>query len=280
MITNFHTHTHYCDGKASVSEMVNAARHFNIKQLGFSSHAPLPFPVKWSLSSEDEILKYIKEINDAKSISDGEIELYAGLETDFIPGRTKPFQFLKETYALDYIIGSVHLVKVPGIEQVWFIDGQQQFFDEGLVKYFNGDAKQAALTYFRQVKEMIMTETFDIIAHVDKIKMNNAGRFFCEEDDWYIDEILDVLDLLKEKNIILEVNTRGYYQNKTDSMYPSDFVLDHAAKKGVMMMINSDAHKPDELLLGFDEATKRLQQAGCNKTTVRRNDSWSEIAFR
>ena len=50
-----------------------------------------------------------------------------------------------------------------------------------------------------------------------------------------------------------------------------------AAEKGVKVMINSDAHKTTELMLGFAEAKSSLQKAGCKKIINRSNNTWTEI---
>jgi len=276
MRTNFHTHSNYCDGKASISEMTNAAIHAGIIQLGFSSHAPIPFPVMWSLSGEEEMKQYAAEIFILKSKNVSEIELFTGIEADYIPGITKDFHLVKNEYSLDYVIGSVHLVKVNDEGEVWFIDGNRKFFDEGIQKHFGGNGKIAVRKYFRQLAEMIQSQEFDIIAHFDKIKMNNQNRFFHEEEVWYRNEVMNILDLLKKNDIILELNTRGFYQNKITGMYPSTWVIQQAAEMKIPVMINSDAHSPKELMMGFPEAESILRQCGYASKIVRKNNQWVE----
>ncbi len=280
MLCNFHTHTNYCDGQASVRSIFDAALDSGLTQLGFSSHAPLPFPVSWSLTSEEEISKYLEDIYAVKKLTNGKIEIYSGLEADYIPGMTNEFRKIKEKFSLDYIIGSVHLVGISGSDHVWFIDGKQQFFDEGINKFFAGDGRKAAMMYFNQLKSMITTQEFDIIGHFDKIKMNNAERFFSEHEEWYLREISDVLDLLKQRDIIMEINTRGFYQGKTSGFYPSEHVIEMALEKEIKIVINSDAHNTHELILGFREVKGFLQKSGCEKIACRRNGAWIEADIK
>lgn len=277
MLLNFHTHTKYCDGTSSIHDLVKAGLNLYITQLGISSHAPLPFPAAWSITDEHQIQKYRSDIQDIRGRYKDKIEIFAGIEADYIPGMTEDFTRIREKYNLDYIIGAVHLVKIPDSENVWFIDGKRNFFDEGLKNFFYGNGKLAAMTYFQQIKGMIQTQKFDIIAHFDKIKMNNEGRYFSESEPWYVHEICDILDLLKEYDIIMEVNTRGFYQNKTTGMYPSEWIIQWAVEKGLRIMVNSDAHKPEELTAGFDEAKGILKRYGYMKQIVRCNGSWQEI---
>jgi len=276
---NFHTHTNYCDGHASVNEVVLAAIEQGLSQIGISSHAPLPVEAGWSLTDETEMKRYVSDIISAKQKFQNKIEIFTGIEADYIPGMSVKFSELKQKFQLDYVIGAVHLVKPPMTDELWFIDGKQSFFDRGIEKFFNADAKKAALTYFNQIKEMIVNEEFDIIAHVDKIKMNNAGRFFSEDDDWYQAEISEILQLLKDNNIIMEINTRGFYQKKVKDMYPADWIIQQAANLNIPFMINSDAHKPAELLSGFEEAMKIMEKHSCRQVIIRDGNQWIPQSF-
>jgi len=279
MLTNFHTHTNYCDGKDKIKDIVEKAISLNIQQLGFSSHSPLPFNSEWSLLNNEELKKYITEIENEKNKYLDKIEIYKGLEADYITGMTKNFNDLKFQYNLDYIIGSIHLVKVPETSNVWFIDGKDTFYIEGIKNFFSNNTRLAVVTYFNQIREMIETQEFDIIGHFDKIKLNNANRFFSENESWYKDEIMSVIDLIKQKDIIMEVNTRGYYQGKIKDLYPSSWIIEKAINNNIKIMINSDAHKTDELIKGFDYALKILKTYGCKSKVVRKNNKWEEVGL-
>jgi len=276
MYSNFHTHTIYCDGHNTVEEMVAAAIEKQMPRLGISSHAPLPVSAQWSLTDENEIAKYIDDIDASRRLHGDNISIFKSLEVDYIPGMTHPFSQIKKKWGLDYIIGAVHLVRVPESDNVWFIDGKQSFFNEGIDKFFGGDGKKACFTYLKQVKEMIDTQEFDIIAHFDKIKLNNAGRFFKENEEWYIRETDEILQLLKSKDIIVEINTRGFYQRKIDDFYPSDWLVEKACKMGIRVMVNSDAHRCSELTSGFPEAYKLLKDLNHHKVMDFENGQWIE----
>ena len=42
-LTNYHSHSLYCDGRASMEDFVRFALSEGFTSYGFSSHAPLPF---------------------------------------------------------------------------------------------------------------------------------------------------------------------------------------------------------------------------------------------
>ncbi len=278
MKNNYHTHTTYCDGKEEMSQMVEQAIHLGFNHLGFSSHAPIEKDNNFSIK-EEKIPDYIKEIEFHQEQNQN-IQLYKGLECDFIPTLTKPFTYFKETYKLDFIIGGIHLVHSGIDNQLWFIDGsKQQIYDDGLAQLFHNNIRKAVTCFWEQTFEMIETQHFDIIAHLDKIKMHNQGRFFSEEESWYKDLVQKAIDLLYNKNRIVEINSRGLYKKRCDHFYPSDFIIQRVAKKGIPMVISSDAHKSEELDLYYNEAIAKLKQFGISKIVYLTSHGWEEIGI-
>ena len=85
MWANFHTHSHYCDGVGKFEEYLQAAKG-NIISVGFTSHAPVPFDCKWCMK-EKRLDNYVSELEDLKQSNRfPEIQIYRGLEADFVPG--------------------------------------------------------------------------------------------------------------------------------------------------------------------------------------------------
>src|SRR5689334_637571 len=116
MWTNYHTHTSYCDGKKDIEEVVRSAENQGLIALGLSSHAPLPFDRKWCMKRET-LPSYLDDIHRIRKQTS--LELYAGLEADFIPNRISPSDFKPQ---LDYVIGSVHFVDELPNGDGWEID--------------------------------------------------------------------------------------------------------------------------------------------------------------
>ncbi len=262
---NFHTHTHFCDGSDRPEAYVTSAISLSFNKLGFSGHAPISIENNFAIP-DAKFLDYIKSVralSDNKSFSEQNApEIYLSLEFDYIPGITKPFKEICQTNGLDYSIGSVHLVKSPeGL--LWFIDGpKKEIYDEGLLKFFENDIKKAVRAYFAQLNEMICLEKPDILGHFDKIKMHNKERYFSTADDWYQKEIDQTLELCKEFDIVIEVNTRGLYKKRSHTTFPGPQELLKIKNAGIDVVISSDAHKPAELALMLPEARTLLIETG------------------
>lgn len=260
MKVNYHTHCTYCDGKDTLADHVKSAETLNFIQLGFSSHSPLPFDNNFSIKEED-LDSYCADIE--KLQGETNVCLLKGLECDFVPGMSKPFQYFKEKWNLDYIIGGVHLVRPQNMYELWFIDGpKREIYDEGLAKLFDSNIRKAVTTFWEQTFEMLETEQMDIIAHFDKIKMHNQHRFFQEDEHWYSILADKALQLIYQHNIIIEINTRGLYKKRCDAFYPSTELLMKAKKMDIPVVISSDAHQACELDAYFKEATEELQRCG------------------
>lgn len=275
MWSNFHTHNQYCDGKGDLMEYVQRARERGFISLGFSSHAPLPFEAKWCMKM-NALSFYLNEIHILRKSIDN-IELYAGLEVDFIPGITSPSMFREK---LDYTIGSVHFVEEFPDGARWEIDAQHADFLKGLDKIFKNDIQDAVVRYFEITREMVLTDCPSIIGHIDKIKIQNIdNKFFAESDAWYRDEVIKTLDVVAAAGPIIEVNTRGIYKKRSATTYPGPWVLRFMYEKGIPITLSSDAHHPDEINNHFSETAELLRKIGFKKISVLHEGQWQQYEF-
>ena len=297
---NLHTHSVYSDGKSQPREIVEEAIRQGLTTIGFSEHSPLPFDNTFSVKSAD-MPRYVAEIAQLKEEFKDKIDIYCALEADYLTGVSEPFPVTKKKYHLDYLIGGVHLVVNPALQQaqglkavghtemptqtinpdeIWFIDGPKwEVYDEGLQKFFDGDIRRAVRRFFEQSNEMIENEQFDIIAHFDKIKMHNRERYFHEDEPWYRKLALETLDLIREKGLVMEINTRGIYKKRYNGFYPSPWLMEEACKMGVPAIISADAHHFSEITLEFEAAEEALKKAGYRNVVNFKEGHWVEKAL-
>ncbi len=274
---NFHTHTAYCDGSSEPEVYVEAALTAGLKSIGFSGHAPVPFENNFAIKNAISLKEYCNEIRRLKDVYTGKIEVFLALEADYIPDVTEEFSVIKKDYKLDYIIGSVHLVK-NSEERLWFIDGpNREIWLNGLSNYFKGDIRKAVTAYYNQISMMVESQKPDVVGHFDKIKMHNRGEYFREDDHWYISLLTQTLKLIQESACIVEVNTRGLYKKRSDSLFPGLQVLKEMNKLKIPVTICSDAHKPHEVGLMLGEASQTLHMAGYKEVYIFDQDKWESI---
>jgi len=273
---NLHTHTRFCDGSDEPEAYVKAAIDINFSTLGFSGHAPMPFENKYAIPTE-KLTEYMVEIDLLKKKYRNQINMLKALEFDYIPGVTEDFEILKKKYQLNYSIGSVHLVGNQNTEKFWFTDGGSAIpYDEGLKENYQGNIQLAVKAYYNQINQMILTQKPDIIGHLDKVKMHNQNRFFTEDEVWYQQEIDQTLDIIKSAGCIIEVNTRGLYKKRSDSLFPGTEVLKKIKSLQIPIIVSTDAHSPNELSLFIPETIDLLRELGF-KGLMNYTNEWAEV---
>jgi len=274
MLTNHHTHSLYSDGSSQPEEYISAAIEKGFNLLGFTEHSPLPFENTFSFKKENKD-EYLVLMNNLKQKYSDQIAVFSGMEMDYIPGMSENFSKVKAEYKLDYLIGSVHLVRPADKDELWFTDGPNyKTYDKGLKELFACDIKKAVSTYFYQLNEMIENQHFDIIGHFDKIKMHNRDRFFKEDESWYITLVNETLSLIQDRDIIVEVNTRGIYKKRSETTYPGLDILKKIKAMRIPVMVNSDAHKPHELDGEFEYGFSLLKEAGIGEVVYFKGNGW------
>lgn len=273
---NLHTHSCFCDGKEAPEKYVKQAIDIGFHTLGFSGHAPLPFENTFSIKNND-ILNYCNTILKLKKKYKEKINIFLSLEMDYIPGISWDFSVLKNNYNLDYSIGSVHLVKNDNNEKLWFIDGAKaEIYDNGLDEIFNGNIKEGVSHYYNQINNMILFQKPDILGHFDKIKMHNKNRYFSEQELWYKKLVKQSLKLVSEKNVIVEVNTRGIYKERCNSLFPGEDILHQMYMLDIPITLSSDAHHPLELNKYFEEAKYILKNTGFKNLMYFSDQGWKK----
>lgn len=273
-LNNYHTHSRFSDGSAEPEEYIKEAIRQGFAALGFSEHSVLPFENTFALQTGTENA-YVAEIGRLQHVYKDQLEILLALEADYIPGISSGFAGLKSTLGLDYIIGSVHLVKSSHQDKLWFIDGpKRETYDNGLNELFNGDIRKGVTAYWHQISQMLQEETFDIVGHLDKIKMHNQGRWFNEEDKWYTSLVNETIALIAQKGVIVEVNTRGIYKGRSESLFPGEYILRQLSERKIPVILSSDAHQPEELSRWFEVSKVVLKSCGINSVYFFSNKSW------
>ncbi|HNW96865.1 MAG TPA: histidinol-phosphatase [Bacteroidales bacterium] len=275
---NFHTHTLYCDGKAEPEDYVKEAIEKKMTAIGFTCHSPLPFENGYSIK-QNNIGNYINDIRGLQKKYSNKIKVYIGTEFDFVPGMSDDFTVLKNTLMPDYFIASVHLVRNNENKKLWFIDGPEINYSEGIETIFNNNVELAVRTYYEQVTLMVSKLKPDIIGHIDKVKMNNKNRYFTENEEWYKKLVNHLLDTVQKAGSIVEVNTRGIYKKRCESTYPGKEILKEIYIRKIPVTISSDAHLPCELILCFDDTIELLRNIGFKTIKYFTGIDWIDISI-
>lgn len=262
MKTNYHTHCRFCDGKGEPRVYVLEAINRGFTSLGFSSHAPLKEDNDWTLK-DSNVQEYLDTINSLKEEFKDQITIHTGMEIDFYPDENRFDTFKK--YNLDYSIGSVHMLKPDGFDKYYSVDESEEIFADVLNNVF-GSIEAFTREYYKTVRALVKQGGFDILGHIDLIKKFNKGnKFFLETEPWYIQEVIQTLDEIKDRNIIVEMNTGALSRGVQDTPYPSEWIIDECLKRDIKICLNSDVHAANNIECYFEESLNILQKCGYRK---------------
>mgnify|MGYP001397701152 CR=1 FL=1 len=284
MRANYHTHSDFCDGKASPAEMALAARAAGYEILGFSGHAPFPQGMRWAVKPE-RLEDYATEVRrlkaawapgGAEAAAHGPMEVLLGLEIDWFPPESSPADGRFDAFGLDYSIGSVHFAAVPGHEP-FTVDSNNEAFALSLTRA-DGDAKALYRDYYARLAAMIEAGGFDILGHFDLVKKNNgASIYFDEASPDYLAAAFEAADCLKAKDIVVEINLGGLARGKTTEPYPSLAILRRLYELDVPITFCADAHAPSHLGTHLEKARKLALEAGYTAIVCLSGGTWNEV---
>ena len=273
-LTNYHSHCSFCDGRAPLEEFVEEAIRQGFYSYGVSSHAPLPFPTRWTMEWE-QMEAYLDEFKNLRSKYADEIELYVGLEIDYLNEESNPSVARFTELPLDYRIGSVHLL-YDAAGEVVDIDCSPAVFKERVDRHFNGDVLRVIRMYFDRLFRMVELGGFDVLGHADKMHYNascyHPGLL---DEPWYEALMKDYFSLVASRGYLVEINTKAY--DSLGTFYPNSRYWELMKEYQIKVLVNSDAHYPERINAGRMEALRLLQAKGFATVAELHQGSWREV---
>lgn len=256
---NLHTHGVLCDGKNEYEDTVLKAMESGLTSIGFSGHSSTTYSNPAYCMTGDKTLEYKREIIRLKEKYHGKIDIYCGLEFDMYSD--------DGLQGYDYVIGSVHYLKIDG-KFVGF-DRDAQTVKQVIDEYFDGDGMRYAKEYYRQYATLPNYGKFDIVGHFDLIaKHSDSVRFFDETAEEYKKYARECLYALAEKISVFEVNTGAIARGYRKTPYPSTFLLEEIRKAGCGVVLSSDCHDNCFLTHGFEQAVALCRECGFRELQV------------
>lgn len=254
---NFHSHTQFCDGHATMDKFAAAALAAKFTDYGFSPHSPLPINSPCNMKTGD-VDEYLAEVERLKDEYAGRIRLYASMEIDYLDEQWGPSVPYFDTLGLDYKIGSVHFI--PCGDTFVDTDGHFDNFKIKMSRFFDNDIRHVVDTFYDQTLRMIAAGGFDIIGHFDKIGQNASYfRPGIEDEAWYGQRVSEVIDAIKAAGLIVEINTKSLTEH--NRFFPGKRYFSRLKKEGIPVVFNSDAHYPHLINAGRFEAIEMFRQA-------------------
>jgi histidinol-phosphatase (PHP family) len=193
--------------------------------------------------------RYLDDIDlaafqEARELSQ-DVELRLGIEIDFVPGQEERMERDATALPYDYVIGSVHRVDGREIDRAT----DRSVYEE----YETYDLYDA---FYANVREAALSGRFEVLGHPDLIKI------FREFPDRDITPMLEeTADAVAESGVVVDVNAAGL-RKPIGEVYPARDFLEMFHRRGVPIILSSDAHAPDQVAAGYDTSLKLVHDVG------------------
>lgn len=236
---NFHSHTQFCDGHATMAEFAEAVVAAGFDYWGFSPHSPVPIASPCNMKSED-VATYLAEVDRLRKEYNGKVTFYAGMEIDYLGSDWGPSHPYFQELPLDYRIGSVHFI--PSQDGVPVdVDGSFANFKIKMERYFHNDIRYVVDRFYDCSLEMVAAGGFDIIGHLDKIG-HNASHYSpgIEDEEWYANRVNELIDAVIDSGVAAEINTKS--REGHGRFFPQQRFWERLVRAGAAIPVNSDAH--------------------------------------
>ena len=217
--------------------------------------APRPgtaaFAEKWWTERGDQTLhEYTDLVRDAAARG---LPVRLGIEADYFPGAEGAIRMVLAQAPFDYAIGSVHWIgpwgfDLLGVEGLW--DGR--------------DVDAMYREYFALLGRAARSGLFQIMAHPDLIKvMGHRPSAALDLEALYA----EVAEVFAAADVAVEVSTAGF-RKPVDELYPAPGLLRACFRRGVPLSLASDAHRPEDVGLDFDQAVAFARDCGYREVST------------
>jgi histidinol-phosphatase (PHP family) len=245
LVSDYHNHPlghredlKYCP--ALLQPWANRALELGLRDIAFTDHDRYKSAV------------FLDEIDKLQETYPG-IKFRKGIELDNDPESSSSGRaWVEDNWDnLDFVLGSVHFVKDFPFDHPNYIS-----------EYSKIDINDLYIEYYKNIQTIAMSGLVDGISHFDLIKI---FKFFPTQD---LSSLYDeTLDLIKEKDLSLEINTAGW-RKPIGEQYPSLDLIKKAVNKSIPITISSDAHAAKDLGLNYDRLKTIIEAADIKKIAI------------
>lgn len=262
MLTDYHLHLRVDEvGKAddaftpeNVDHYLAAAEEQGIDELGVSEHLyrfgqslAIWRHSYWVEQAVDDLGAYCEFVRTTP--------LRLGIEADYVRGAEERTASLLEDCRFDYVVGSVHYLGHLGA-----VDDQRHDVWESF-----SDPDSLWQSYFEWQAELARSGLFDIVSHPDLIKIWGGDRPAPRRDPRFHYE--PFVEAVADSGIAVEVSTAGL-RKPVGEIYPSRPLAEMCVEAGADFALSSDAHAPDQVGFGYEQAVEFLGELGVDRICV------------
>jgi histidinol-phosphatase (PHP family) len=265
MLSDYHLHLRPDDLDASPERFFTpanaeryreAASERGIGELGVSEHIyrfeqalevwQHPFWQRYAHDDLDDYCAFVREQTD----------LRLGIEADFVPGREDRLANVLQSRDFDYVIGSVHFLREGAVDM-----------DDYSVWRSGRRPEEVWRRYFETIAESARSGLFDVVAHPDLVKYWGASERTRRPEGDLRRYYEPAVEAFAEAGVAVELSTAGL-RKPAGELYPARAMLEMCVEADVPVALSSDAHRPEDVGAGYEQALELLAELGVGELCV------------
>lgn len=231
--------------------------------VGITEHAPaisedLLYPDQKAAGLTPEFLferfaRYMQECRRLQQKYGTEIRIYAGMEIETYNGYETFVPYLLDTFAPDYIVGSVHFVNNMGFDYSPEQYGQTAAAVGGIDALYQ--------VYFDLQHEMIRLLRPAVVGHFDLVRLFDPDYRERLEKLSIAERVRRNLELIRDLGLIMDFNLRALAKGAVEP-YIASPILKLASEYGIAVVPGDDSHGVSSVGNYIAEAIEILQKQG------------------
>jgi histidinol-phosphatase (PHP family) len=267
MLTDYHSHLE--KGTLTIDylkQFVDTAKEKGIQEFGISEHAYHFYETKNIVSKpwmeERRYYKMDDYVNLFKKADQLEMDVRMSIEMDYTPGKHTEMEAFIKSYPFDYVIGSVHWVEDFGIDLA-----------EYRKEWDRRDLYETYRSYYDQIVTLAESNLFDIVGHIDLVKI---FKYVPTDQEFLLEQYERITDALKDSKTCVEISSAGL-RKPVGRIYPEPDLLSLCYKKGIPIVLSSDAHEPHQVGENYEATIKLAKEIGYTKLMTFQDGERKEV---
>ncbi len=250
-----HMHTRYCHhATGAMEEYVLSAINKGLKHIVFLEHMEASgvkyFETTWL--TDQDFDDYFEEGERLQERYGEQLTIGLGVEVGYNCAHRQELQDRLSRHSWDQVGISYHFMAVPG-----------HSFDLNLVSRKKRNIQAIAQTgcegvldhYFTTLMEAVRVLPGTVLCHLDAALRFQPG---VQLTPGHWQQIGELLDAVKQKNMTLEINTSGFAIRGTP--FPAPAIIQMAIDRAIPLVASSDAHRPEDVGRYFHRLPELLTQ--------------------
>jgi histidinol-phosphatase (PHP family) len=254
----------FCNHAAdSLEDVIQAYIEHRFAWVGITEHIPplsdrflYPEEIEQGLDARKIYRRFEQYVSTCRQMQDRyrpQIQIFVGCELEAYAGAIPFARQLIDTFAFDYVVGSLHHVENIGF------DYSPKLYRTAVRA--SGGLEELYCSYFDAQFEMIAAIEPQVVGHFDLIRIFDDAYQQRLALPAVAERVGRNLELIKDLDLTLDFNVRALAKGAAEP-YPARSILQQAVEMGISIVPGDDSHGAHEVGVNIDQAIELLLALG------------------